>query len=115
MVEDADHVALDLETTGLDAHSADIRLLQVSDGEKTFVIDLFKRDATDLVRALAREDLTVLAHGGDFEWRFVYHHFGIALDNIVDTLLLSRLAFCGDMSESVGLGAMAESELDISL
>jgi ribonuclease D len=68
-----------------------------------------------LFEALTREDLTVLAHGGDFEWRFVYHHFGIRLDNITDTMLLSRLAFCGDLSEVVGLGDMAESELEISL
>src|SRR5215212_8106256 len=108
-------VALDLETTGLDPRQAEIRLAQVSDGEKIFILDLFHRDARPLFEALAREDLVVLAHSGDFEWRFVYRHFGIALDNIVDTLLLSRLAFCGDMAEGVGLGDMAESELDIKL
>src|SRR5215212_5087222 len=108
-------VALDLETTGLDPRQAEIRLAQVSDGEKIFILDLFHRDARPLFEALAREDLVVLAHSGDFEWRFVYHHFGIALDNIVDTLLLSRLAFCGDMSERVGLGYMVESELEIEL
>src|SRR5215212_233177 len=115
MVENASVVALDLETTGLDPRTADIRLVQVSDGEKIFVLDAFRRDVRPVARALAREDLTVLAHGGDFEWRFLYHHFGLALDNIVDTMLLSRLAFCGDMSEGVGLGDMAESELEIKL
>src|SRR5215204_5127558 len=106
MVENASVVALDLETTGLDPRTADIRLVQVSDGEKIFVLDAFRRDVRPVARALAREDLTVLAHGGDFEWRFLYHHFGLALDNIVDTMLLSRLAFCGDM---------AEGELEIKL
>jgi len=115
MVEAAEVVALDLETTGLDPRTSDIRLAQVSDGEKIFVIDLFHRDARPLFEALAREDLTVLAHEGDFEWRFVYHHFGIALDNIVDTRLLSQLAFCGDKSEPTGLGAMVKSELGIEL
>ena len=115
MVENAEVVALDLETTGLDPRGADIRLVQVSDGEQIYVIDLFKRDAGSLFEALGRDELIVLAHGGDFEWRFVYHHFGVALENIVDTLLLSQLAFCGDMSEGVGLGAMAESELEVVL
>src|SRR5688572_5246448 len=83
MVEGVDVVALDLETTGLDPRTSDIRLAQVCGGGKTFIIDLFHRDARPLFEALARDDLTVLAHGGDFEWRFVWHHFGIALDNIV--------------------------------
>src|SRR5215207_9620608 len=115
MVENASVVALDLETTGLDPRRAEIRLVQVSDGEKPFVVDLFRRDGRSLFEALARDSLIVLAHGGDFEWRFVYHHFGIALDNIVDTLLLARVAFCGDMRESTGLGDLAESELDTVL
>src|SRR5215213_3409705 len=115
MVENASVVALDLETTGLDPRTADIRLVQVSDGEKIFVLDAFRRDVRPVARALAREDLTVLADGGDFEWRFLDHRFGLAVDNIGDTMLLSRLAFCGDMSEGVGLGDMAESELEIKL
>jgi DNA polymerase-1 len=115
MVENASVVALDLETTGLDPRCSAIRLAQVSDGEEIFVVDLFHRDGRPLFEALARDDLTVLAHGGDFEWRFAYHHFGIALDNIVDTMLLARLAFCGDMSERVGLGDLAETELEVVL
>ena len=115
MVKNSGVVALDLETTGLDPRESEIRLAQISDGEKIFVIDLFHRDARELFEALAREDLVVLAHGGDFEWRFVYHHYGIALENIVDTLLLARLAFRGDMTLRAGLGELAESELDITL
>src|SRR5215208_410327 len=114
-VENASVVALDLETTGLNPRRDRIRLVQVSDSEKIFVIDLFRRDGRPLFEALARDDLVVLAHGGDFEWRFVYHHFGIALDNIVDTLLLARLATMGDMTLRAGLGELAESELDITL
>src|SRR5215208_7548314 len=115
MVENAEVVALDLESTGLDPRGADIRLVQVSDGEQIYVIDLFKRDAGSLFEALGRDDLIVLAHGGDFEWRFVYHHFGIALDNMVDTMLMARLATMGDMRLRVGLGDLAESELDTVL
>src|SRR5215208_892724 len=114
-VENASVVALDLETTGLNPRRDRIRLVQVSDSEKIFVIDLFRRDGRPLFEALARDDLVVLAHGGDFEWRFVYHHFGIALDNMVDTMLMARLATMGDMRLRVGLGDLAESELDTVL
>src|SRR5215217_8859189 len=115
MIENADVVALDLETTGLNPRHDLIRLVQVSDGEKILVVDLFRRNGRPLFEALARDDLTVLAHGGDFEWRFVYHHFGIALNNIVDRLLLARLAMMGNMRTRVGLGDLAESELDTPL
>jgi DNA polymerase I len=114
-VENASVVALDLETTGLNPRRDRIRLVQISDGEKIFVIDLFRRDGRPLFEALARDDLVVLAHGGDFEWRFVYHHFGIALDNMVDTMLMARLATMGNMRLRVGLGDLAESELDTVL
>ena len=114
-VENASVVALDLETTGLNPRRDRIRLVQVSDGEKIFVIDLFRRDGRPLFEALARDDLVVLAHGGDFEWRFVYHHFGIALDNMVDTMLMARVATMGNMRLRVGLGDLAESELDTVL
>jgi DNA polymerase I-like protein with 3'-5' exonuclease and polymerase domains len=89
-------------------------LVQVSDGESIFVLDAFHHDLRPVFEALART-ARVIAHGGDFEWYFAYHHFGVRLDNIVDTMLLSRLAFCGDMTEGVSLGAMAESELEITL
>jgi len=117
MVEDADVVAFDIETTGLDPRHSKIRLAQVSDGEKIFVLDLFKRDPDalrPLFEALSREDLTVLAHGGDFEWRFVYHHFGIALENITDTMLLTLIALAGDRT-GFGLGDIVREELEIEL
>jgi ribonuclease D len=99
----------------LDPRRDSIRLVQGSDGEKIFVVDLFHREGRPLFEALARDDLIVLAHGGDFEWRFVYHHFGIALANMVDTMLMARLAMMGDMRTRVGLGDLAESELDTPL
>jgi DNA polymerase I-like protein with 3'-5' exonuclease and polymerase domains len=114
MIENADLVALDLETTGLDPREADIRLVQVSDGTKIFVLDAFKRDVGPVFKALSREDLTVLAHGGDFEWRFVYHHFGIALENIADTMLMTLVALAGDR-RGFGLGDIVKEEFGIEL
>src|SRR3712207_3326041 len=108
-------VALDLETTGLDPRRDEIRPVQVSDGEKIFVIDLFHRDGRALFEALSRDDLKVLVHGGAFEYGFVYQKYGIAFDNMVDTLLLSRLAARGDMSVGASLGDVAKRELDVEL
>jgi DNA polymerase I-like protein with 3'-5' exonuclease and polymerase domains len=115
MIENSsEYLALDLETTGLDPRASEIRLVQVSNGEKTYVLDLWKGlDPRPLFEALAKK--TVLVHGGDFEWRFIYHHFGIELTDLRDTMLLARLASCGDMQVGVGLGAVAERELNVIL
>jgi DNA polymerase I-like protein with 3'-5' exonuclease and polymerase domains len=116
MIEAADVVALDLETTGLDPRRSEIRLVQVSNGEKTYLIDLFTvGEARAIFEALARDDLTVIAHGAAFEYGFVYAKYGIALDNLRDTLLLARLAACGDVRLECSLEAVAERELGISL
>jgi len=89
-VREANLVALDLETTGLDPRHAEIRLVQISTGEETFVIDCLKRDEADLrilVEALA--GTPIVAHGAAFEWAFLYHHFGVELENVTDTMLLA--------------------------
>jgi ribonuclease D len=66
-VRTAPVVGVDLETTGLDPRRAEIRLIQIATGEKTFVIDCRDRDPQDLqdlVEALAAR--AVVAHGATF-------------------------------------------------
>jgi DNA polymerase I-like protein with 3'-5' exonuclease and polymerase domains len=115
MVKNASLVALDIETTGLSPRDDEIRLVQVSDDESTFIIDVFKRDVRALMRALAREDLKVIAHGASFEYGFVYEKFGIALDNLCDTMLMAQIAACGNLGAGFGLGALCERLLDVEL
>src|SRR5829696_344569 len=116
LVRDADLVALDLETTGLDPRRAEIRLVQISTGEETFVIDCLKRDDADLqilVETLAGKP--IVAHGAAFEWAFLYHHFGVELMNVTDTMLLAQLLAAGNMSVERGLGPVAKDVLGIEL
>jgi DNA polymerase I len=113
MATASDLVALDLETTGLDPHTSEIRLVQVSNGAETYVIDLRRRDVRPLVELLAEK--TVVAHNAAFEWMFVYHHFGVELTDIRDTMLMAQLIASGDMSITCGLGPVAERELNVML
>jgi DNA polymerase-1 len=113
MIEDAGLVALDLETTGLDPRRNEVRLIQVSDGTSTFIVDCQRVDATPLVQALRSK--TILAHGADFEYQFLYHRYGVELEDVRDTLLMTRVLACGDMSVSASLGALAERMLDTAL
>jgi DNA polymerase I-like protein with 3'-5' exonuclease and polymerase domains len=115
LVEASKIVGLDIETTGLNPRKDKIRLVQVSDGDKTYIVDAFKVNVGPLIEALAARPEKVIAHGAKFEWSFVYHHYGIALDNLVDTYLLARIAACGDMGVPAGLGDVARRLLDIEL
>src|SRR5215218_3949347 len=113
MVETSNLVALDLETTGLDPRSSEIRLLQVSDGDETYVIDCRSLEVRPLVEALGKA--AIVAHGAAFDWAFLYQHFGVELENVTDTMLLAQLLAAGDMSAEKGLGPVAKSELGINL
>lgn len=115
MVEGSDLVGLDIETTGLSPRDAEIRLIQVSDGEHTYIIDAFTRDVSGLLKALSRPSLTVLAHNAAFEYGFIYHHFGVALDNLCDTMLMAQLAACGHLNQSFKLEDLTKRLLDIEL
>jgi DNA polymerase I-like protein with 3'-5' exonuclease and polymerase domains len=109
-------VGLDLETTSLDPRRGRIRLIQVSNGEDTYVIDAFKVATASLesvFEALSRA--VVVAHNAAFEWAWVYHHHGVALDNVRDTQVMARLVACGDMSVSCTLEAVALRELGLEL
>src|SRR5215207_5584967 len=113
MVETSNLVALDLETTGLDPRSSEIRLLQVSNRDETYVIDCRSLEVRPLVEALGKA--AIVAHGAAFDWAFLYQHFGVELENVTDTMLLAQLLAAGNMSAEKGLGPVAKSELGIDL
>src|SRR5215212_3484567 len=113
MVETSNLVALDLETTGLDPRTSEIRLLQVSNGDETYVIDCGALEVRSLVEALGKAK--IVAHGAVFDWAFLYEHFGVELENVTDTMLLAQLLAAGDMSAEKGLGPVALNELGINL
>jgi len=114
MVEQFSIVGLDLETSGRNPREAGIRLFQVSDGKKTYVVDAWHVDVTPLVEALVKVD-AVIAHNADFEWRFLYHDYGVELDNLQDTLLMAQLVAAGDKSVPCGLGPIVSREFGVEL
>jgi P4 family phage/plasmid primase-like protien len=104
-------LGIDIETTGLHPRTSRIRLMQVSDGEHTFVIDCFKVDPTPLLEALVEKGQLLVAHNMAFEWAHIYHHYGVALKNIADTQILSQLVYAGDRSLKHSLEYVAQREI----
>ena len=115
MIEGAEFIALDIETTGLDPHEHALRLVQLSTGAETYVIDSWSDSVPveEIFEALAPK--TVLAHNAKFEWSWVYHLYGIDLKNIRDTYLMAQVRAVGNVGAAASLEALAHDELGIEL
>ena len=94
-VEGAVRVALDLETTGLQAVTDEPRLLQLGlpDGEVA-VVDLFEVGGLGPV-ADALRSAEVVGHNIGFDLGFLRHHFSVQPRRALDTMLASRVLDCG--------------------
>jgi DNA polymerase I-like protein with 3'-5' exonuclease and polymerase domains len=118
----------DTETTALDPYEGEIRLVQLSNGKETQVIDLKPFYArgdlrTMLELAPLREILAAsrpvkVAHNAKFDAKWVKHHLGVEIGGVFDTLIASQLIAAGDQDRRHNLGEVTSyflgTELDKS-
>ena len=123
-----EYLGFDTETTELDPFEGNIRLVQLSDGKNTIVIDLKpfadKGDLRELPELdplrelLAAETPIKIAHNAKFDAKWVGHHLGVHLGGTFDTFLASQLISAGDRDRRHNLAEVAKffigSELDKS-
>ena len=111
-------LGFDVETTELDPYKGDLRLVQLSDGKNTKVIDLkpFK-DRGDLRTSpelaplrdlLASTKQTKIAHNAKFDTKWVRHHLGTEVGAVYDTYLASLLIAAGDGDRRHGLADVVQ-------
>ena len=120
-----DYLGFDTETTALDPFEGYIRLVQLSNGKDTKVIDLKpfmeKGDLKTLPElAPLREILNApkpikVAHNAKFDAKWTRHHLGVDLSGIFDTLLASQLIAAGDQDRRHNLAAVSEFFLGIEI
>ena len=101
-----DFIGFDTETTELDPHDGDIRLVQLAAPDSVRIIDLkaFREDgdlktnpALDPLRRLLEAQLPVkIAHNAKFDAKWIKYHLGAELGGVFDTYLASQLASAGD-------------------
>jgi DNA polymerase I-like protein with 3'-5' exonuclease and polymerase domains len=84
---------LDIETVGLDpeAPEARVRLVQVRDGQHGRVYDGHDPEVPAALRRLDRP----IAHNAPFERNWIARHYGIALANLEDTMIMSQVLYKG--------------------
>lgn len=128
LMKQSDYLGFDTETTALDPYEGNIRLVQLSNGEETKVIDLKpfaeKGDLKTMPELAPLRDILSapkpikVAHNAKFDAKWVRHHLGIDIGGIFDTLLASQLIAAGDQDRRHNLAEVASfflgQELDKS-
>lgn len=111
VARNADIVAFDIETTGLDPFTERILLVQFGtpDGEVLIFSERIPRVMLELL-----EDVVVLGHNLKFDIRWALHKFGAKFNRVWDTMIVeSNLTLGQEMR--VGLGHLANRMLGMEL
>lgn len=121
----SDLIGFDTETTELDPYKGELRLIQLSDGKNTQVIDLRHFGSNgDLRNSPALKPLrdlltdktkTKIAHNAKFDAKWVRHHLGAELDGIFDTYIASQLIAAGDSERRHSLADAAQVFIGLDL
>ncbi|HQZ95030.1 MAG TPA: DNA polymerase [Pyrinomonadaceae bacterium] len=125
-------LGFDVETTELDPYRGDVRLVQLSDGANTKVIDLKEfaggewgsssgsrsGSSTSVLRAnpelaplrelLSSTKSVKIAHNAKFDTKWVRHHLGCEVGAVYDTYLASVLISAGEGERRHGLADLVQ-------
>ena len=114
-LQDAEAIGVDLETTALSPRDGEVRLIQLSTPEETFVVDVLEvRDLSPLIEVLESGPVKAL-HNAKFDYQFLYALHGISLSPLFDTMLAAQVLDGGNYAASYSLEAVAERYLEESL
>ena len=117
-LKDEPFLGFDVETTDLDPHRGELRLVQLSDGQNTKVIDLKPFKANGDLRTspelaplrdlLGSKKQTKIAHNAKFDTKWVRHHLGVEVGSVYDTYLASLLVAGGEGDRRHGLADVVQ-------
>lgn len=106
LLQKSDYLGFDTETTALDPYDGNLRLVQLSNGVETKVIDLkpfaekgdlkTSEEIKPLRDLLAAPKPIKVAHNAKFDAKWIRRHLSIDVGGIFDTLLASQLIAAGD-------------------
>ena len=127
-------LGFDVETTDLDPYRGNLRLVQLSDGRNTKVVDLrafagghwsvasgqpgeisetakalrANADLEPLRVLLTNPKITKIAHNAKFDTKWVRHHLGCEVGGVYDTYLASILIAAGEGERRHGLADVVQ-------
>ncbi|WP_119066027.1 bifunctional 3'-5' exonuclease/DNA polymerase [Rubrobacter indicoceani] len=113
VLEAAEVVGADIETTGLSPRSSEVRLLQLATPNETFIVDLLSVEDIGPLRGILEDGPVKVLHNAKFDYAFLFWHYGIRLSPVFDTMLAAQLLSGGDHEgRSYSLDAVAGRYLD---
>ncbi len=128
----ARYLGFDVETTELDPYKGELRLVQLSDGRNTKVVDVrafgsnyrpapktgtppkqggelkTNPDLAPLRELLASTKQVKVAHNAKFDCKWVRHHLGVEVGSVYDTYLASVLISAGEGERRHGLADVVQ-------
>jgi DNA polymerase-1 len=113
-IKQANILAVDTETTGLDPHTAKIRLIQIAAaGLPVFVIDCFSflPDGTDIIKDILETRAVKIFQNAKFDLQF-FMQINIFPCPIFDTMLAGQLLRTSGGPSRFGLDVLAKHYLD---
>ena len=127
-LKNEDFLGFDTETTELSPYDGTLRLVQLSTGRDTKVIDLkpfaergdlrISAELAPLRDLLSAPKPIKIAHNAKFDAKWISHHLGAQLGGAFDTLLASQLIAAGDQDRRHSLAEVVSfflgTELDKS-
>lgn len=119
------HLGFDVETTDLEPYRGELRLIQLSNGRKTIVVDTrpFAVDGSligipslaPLRDLLANKAVVKIAHNAKFDTKWVIHHLGVEPANVYDSYLASILVAGGEGDRRHGLADVAQYFIGVTM
>lgn len=114
-VTSADVVGLDTEATSLRPLDGKLRLVQLSAGDRVWVIDLFQTQTLGPVRdALSSSKAIKIIQNAKFEQKYLLHEFGVEIWPLFDTFRASSLIYNGKKGFGHNLYDIYKRELGLS-
>ncbi|MBX3289118.1 MAG: hypothetical protein KF855_07195 [Acidobacteria bacterium] len=111
-------LGFDTETTELDPHDGDLRLVQFSSGKGSVIFDMLpfrekggvreNAELAPLRDLIASERHRKVVHNAKFDAKWVRHHLGCELGGVFDTYLASLLIAAGETERRHSLADVAQ-------
>lgn len=104
-------ISFDIETNSLDPRLGDILSIQVGTYDRQYVIKVHsftKTQLKPLFRVLEDEDYLILGHNLKFDFQWIYHHYGVVLNNVYDTYIIEGILNKGMHNHRLNLNAVLE-------